>query len=128
MFSIILFVGLELTAANQFVPWIADEHNRMTMLTLAERKQFSQLEFYRNKPPRWNERLGCYSLNYHGRAKMISVKNFQLIRPTAADDVLLQVKFHLLIFLFLVSRILLFPWFSSGSSTMKSLFWISSIR
>jgi hypothetical protein len=90
---------IELTAANQFTPWIADEHNRTTMLTLAERKQFGQLEFYRNKPPRWNERLGCYSLNYHGRAKMISVKNFQLIRPAAADDVLLQVMSFLMFLL-----------------------------
>jgi len=80
----------KLTPGNQFIPWIGDEHHRMSLFSLAERKDYAQLEYYRNKPPRWNERLGCYSLNYHGRAKMISVKNFQLVRPGNVDDVLLQ--------------------------------------
>ena len=37
----------------------------------------------RNKPPHWNESLHCWCLNFRGRVKLASVKNFQLI---AAGD------------------------------------------
>ena len=37
----------------------------------------------RNKPPHWNESLRCWCLNFRGRVKLASVKNFQLI--SAAD-------------------------------------------
>lgn len=33
----------------------------------------------RNKPPKWNERLGAYCLNFGGRVTQASVKNFQLV-------------------------------------------------
>lgn len=33
----------------------------------------------RNKPPHWNESLRCWCLNFRGRVKLASVKNFQLI-------------------------------------------------
>lgn len=36
-----------------------------------------------NKPPHWNESLHCWCLNFRGRVKLASVKNFQLI---AAGD------------------------------------------
>jgi hypothetical protein len=78
-------------AGNQFLPWTENEHQRDSLLTLIKRKGLAQIDYYRNLPPRWNDHLRCYSLNYHGRAKMISVKNFQLVRPGSADDVLLQV-------------------------------------
>ena len=32
-----------------------------------------------NKPPHWNEGLKCWCLNFRGRVKLASVKNFQLI-------------------------------------------------
>jgi hypothetical protein len=34
-----------------------------------------------NKPPRWNEQMQAYCLNFHGRVTQASVKNFQLVRP-----------------------------------------------
>ena len=37
----------------------------------------------RNKPPHWNDTLRCWCLNFRGRVKLASVKNFQLIK---ADD------------------------------------------
>ncbi len=36
-----------------------------------------------NKPPHWNDTLRCWCLNFRGRVKLASVKNFQLIK---ADD------------------------------------------
>ena len=33
----------------------------------------------RNKQPRWNERLKSYALNFGGRVKQASIKNFILI-------------------------------------------------
>ena len=33
----------------------------------------------RNKSPRWNERLKSYALNFGGRVKQASIKNFILI-------------------------------------------------
>ena len=33
----------------------------------------------RNKPPHWNEGLRCWCLNFRGRVKLASVKNFQLV-------------------------------------------------
>lgn len=32
-----------------------------------------------NKPPHWNEELKCWCLNFKGRVKLASVKNFQLM-------------------------------------------------
>jgi hypothetical protein len=32
-----------------------------------------------NKPPHWNEGLRCWCLNFRGRVKLASVKNFQLM-------------------------------------------------
>lgn len=37
----------------------------------------------RNKSPHWNEAMRCWCLNFRGRVKLASVKNFQLVR---ADD------------------------------------------
>ena len=33
----------------------------------------------RNKPPRWNQAVGAYCLNFGGRVTQASVKNFQLV-------------------------------------------------
>jgi hypothetical protein len=37
------------------------------------------LSCYINKPPRWNDHVGAYVLNFHGRVTKASVKNFQLV-------------------------------------------------
>jgi hypothetical protein len=33
----------------------------------------------RNKPPKWNEQMQAYCLNFNGRVTHASVKNFQLV-------------------------------------------------
>ncbi len=43
-----------------------------------------------NNPPRWNEQVGAYVLNFNGRVTMASVKNFQLVDPEERNTVVLQ--------------------------------------
>ena len=44
----------------------------------------------RNKPPKWNDSLGAYCLNFNGRVTHASVKNFQLVSDDDHDHVILQ--------------------------------------
>lgn len=45
----------------------------------------------RNKSPRWNNGLKCWCLNFRGRVKLASVKNFQLVRTGEEEErVLMQ--------------------------------------
>ena len=50
----------------------------------------SSLIYMINKPPRWNDQVGAYVLNFNGRVTMASVKNFQLVQPDDQDAILLQ--------------------------------------
>ena len=43
-----------------------------------------------NKPPKWNEQMQAYCLNFNGRVTKASVKNFQLVSSDAPDHVILQ--------------------------------------
>jgi tubby-related protein 1 len=43
-----------------------------------------------NKPPKWNEAVGAYVLNFNGRVTMASVKNFQLVQADDHERVVLQ--------------------------------------
>ena len=43
-----------------------------------------------NKPPKWNDSVGAYVLNFNGRVTMASVKNFQLVTPSDLETVVLQ--------------------------------------
>jgi len=60
------------------------------MLASVKREELSDLICLINKPPRWNDEVGAYVLNFNGRVTMASVKNFQLIENENPDDVLLQ--------------------------------------
>jgi hypothetical protein len=83
-------VPVELGLNDEFSPWKPTDQQD-SLLSLLKKKQYAQFEYLRNLKPRWNEELKCYSLNYGGRAKMISVKNFQLVRPWDPDRVVLWV-------------------------------------
>lgn len=43
-----------------------------------------------NKPPKWNDQMQAYCLNFNGRVTKASVKNFQLASGDALDHVILQ--------------------------------------
>lgn len=53
-------------------------------------KNFRNVVYMINKPPRWNDQVGAYVLNFNGRVTMASVKNFQLVDPEEQNTVLLQ--------------------------------------
>lgn len=54
-------------------------------------RHFRDLIYLINKPPRWNEQVGAYVLNFNGRVTMASVKNFQLVDPDDLNTIVLQV-------------------------------------
>jgi len=50
----------------------------------------NMLETYRNKVPKWSDKIGAYVLNFNKRVTQASVKNFQLVNETDPDTVMLQ--------------------------------------
>ena len=40
---------------------------------------------FRNKSPRWNKRLQSYALNFGGRVKQPSIKNFILVDDSFSE-------------------------------------------
>jgi tubby and related proteins len=62
------------------------------MLSRMKERNMRELVYLINKPPRWNEQVGAYVLNFNGRVTMASVKNFQLVDPEEQNSVVLQVS------------------------------------
>lgn len=60
------------------------------MLARIKDRNFRDMVYLINKPPRWNEQVGAYVLNFNGRVTMASVKNFQLVDPEEQNSVVLQ--------------------------------------
>jgi tubby-related protein 1 len=60
------------------------------MLGRIKDRNLRDLQLLINKPPRWNEQIGAYVLNFNGRVTMASVKNFQLVDPDEQNAVVLQ--------------------------------------
>lgn len=60
------------------------------ILTRMRDRSLRDLAYLINKPPRWNEQVGAYVLNFNGRVTMASVKNFQLVDPDEQNAVVLQ--------------------------------------
>eukprot|EP00937_MAST-01D_sp_MAST-1D-sp2_P006575 g6575.t1 len=54
---------------------------RGAMAKMFKKKNMEGLVPLINKPPRWNDQVGAYVLNFNGRVTMASVKNFQLVTP-----------------------------------------------
>lgn len=68
------------------------------MLNRIKDRNFRDMVYLINKPPRWNEQVGAYVLNFNGRVTMASVKNFQLVDPEEQNSVVLQVCSFALLF------------------------------
>mmetsp|Transcript_63430 Transcript_63430/g.163221 ORF Transcript_63430/g.163221 Transcript_63430/m.163221 type:complete len:488 (-) Transcript_63430:132-1595(-) len=49
-----------------------------------------RVDSYVNKPPKWNDQIGAYVLNFNKRVTEASVKNFQLINAEDPETVYLQ--------------------------------------
>jgi tubby and related proteins len=67
------------------------------ILTRMKDRNLRDLTYLINKPPRWNEHVGAYVLNFNGRVTMASVKNFQLVDPDEQNAVVLQVPYCVLL-------------------------------
>lgn len=65
-------------------------NDKETMHASIERGEEDDMVQLVNKPPKWNDQVGAYVLNFNGRVTMASVKNFQLVTPEDHDSVLLQ--------------------------------------
>eukprot|EP01035_Chromulina_nebulosa_P019855 gene19855-25805_t len=63
---------------------------RDDILNRMKDRNYRDLVYLINKPPRWNEVVGAYVLNFNGRVTMASVKNFQLVSPDEQNTVVLQ--------------------------------------
>lgn len=81
------------------VPRVRDDGTRVTfrprnkddeMMAKCKEEDHTNLTYLINKPPRWNEQVGAYVLNFNGRVTMASVKNFQLVTPEDQENVVLQ--------------------------------------
>jgi len=46
-----------------------------------------------NRPPKWNEQVGAYVLNFAGRVTMASVKNFQLVTAGEGGNEVVLLQF-----------------------------------
>ena len=52
---------------------------KKTILGMYENNQTKNLITFHNKEPQWSERLQAHTLNFYGRSKQASVKNFLLV-------------------------------------------------
>lgn len=52
--------------------------------------QFKDMIVLKNKTPKWNPKRRAWTLDFHGRVKTSSVKNFQLVDPKENERVILQ--------------------------------------
>lgn len=60
------------------------------LLALAKADNTTLTEQYTNKPPKWNEQIGAFVLNFNKRVTQASVKNFQFTNADDPDTVFLQ--------------------------------------
>lgn len=60
------------------------------MMKALMRFDLSKLVYLKNKLPVWNVKRRKWTLDFHGRVKQSSVKNFQLITPKDPNRVILQ--------------------------------------
>lgn len=79
------------TSANATCPSpssisIAQASSSSTKLVESVQQQSAKPLQLRNKHPHWNEDLHCWCLNFRGRVKLASVKNFQLVQDIDQTD------------------------------------------
>jgi len=79
---------------DHIIPWKdgseSNANSNDDILTRMKERNLKDLNYLINKPPRWNEQVGAYVLNFNGRVTMASVKNFQLVDPDEQNAVVLQ--------------------------------------
>ena len=64
---------------GQELVWHDAEDPRTKIQGKFDNNETSDVIFFFNKPPKWNEQVQAFVLNFNGRVDKASVKNFQLI-------------------------------------------------
>lgn len=60
------------------------------LVALSKAGHAQMVDSYENKPPKWNDQIGAFVLNFNKRVTQASVKNFQMISSEDPDTVFLQ--------------------------------------
>ncbi len=68
--------AIDAVGRSRYKPANADDS---LLARLREQRHLGELLVLHNKPPKWNEQLNAYCLNFSGRVTEASVKNFQLV-------------------------------------------------
>jgi len=69
-----------------------EDNNMIELFKKMDSSAMPDLVSLVNRPPRWNDAVGAYVLNFSGRVTMASVKNFQLVDEENTENVILQVS------------------------------------
>ncbi|KAI7844912.1 hypothetical protein COHA_001560 [Chlorella ohadii] len=80
----------KLDAAGQRPLAVSPRGEHDSLLGQYKAYSLSSCVVLRNKPPRWNQGLGAYCLNFGGRVTQASVKNFQLVSVDNMERTILQ--------------------------------------
>eukprot|EP00357_Protocruzia_adherens_P026546 CAMPEP_0115007224 /NCGR_PEP_ID=MMETSP0216-20121206/21034_1 /TAXON_ID=223996 /ORGANISM="Protocruzia adherens, Strain Boccale" /LENGTH=626 /DNA_ID=CAMNT_0002374089 /DNA_START=84 /DNA_END=1964 /DNA_ORIENTATION=+ len=70
------------------MPWYAKKKGEK-MVSMVAKGDTDEMICVKNKEPQWNEELGAYVLNFRGRVRVASVKNFQLVDNNDDDYIYL---------------------------------------
>lgn len=70
--------------------WPDTETHAETIQGKFENNDSKDIMFFFNKPPKWNEQVQAFVLNFNGRVDKASVKNFQLIDEYDDNKIYMQ--------------------------------------
>jgi tubby and related proteins len=70
--------------------WPDTEVEKDTIQGKFAENETENIMFYFNKPPKWNEQVQAFVLNFNGRVDKASVKNFQLIDEYDDNKIYMQ--------------------------------------
>jgi|TARA_B110000285_G_C15086804_1_gene596682 tubby and related proteins len=75
---------------GQELYWPDTEVEKDTIQGKFADNETENIMFYFNKPPKWNEQVQAFVLNFNGRVDKASVKNFQLIDEYDDNKIYMQ--------------------------------------
>lgn len=70
--------------------WYDHEDAKTKIQGKFDDNQTEDIMFFFNKPPKWNEQVQAFVLNFNGRVDKASVKNFQLIDEYDDNKIYMQ--------------------------------------
>lgn len=70
--------------------WYDQEDVKTKIQGKFDDNQTEDIMFFFNKPPKWNEQVQAFVLNFNGRVDKASVKNFQLIDEYDDNKIYMQ--------------------------------------